>query len=1076
MEKSMTGMRAWVWIALCALCVPGCILFEDTDNVTAVDVGQVTNRDTSGGDSSGDGVADIDPGCAAACGALGNVATGECNAANTECIRILSCNSGFQDCDGTAGNGCEVTESATRCGPTCADCTQASNSTGGECVNSVCRLVCTPGFLDCNLSPNDGCEASEAPTLCGRHPTDSNPNNPASMTGCVDCTGLSGVQSLGTTCEKTATPESNDPDQTQVGVCAPLCDFGFQDCNADVALDDPRQVDGCEQAYQDNQCGPQCDTNCQTLDGVEVGRCTGDRCAILRCRDGRADVDGDWVNGCEKRCALGECWDEAILPVNAATFMEGGQIGVAVGDDGLIYYTEDAGASWSRRASGVPNRLLTVAHNNENVFLALGSDNLLLHSLDRGLHWSPVLFVPPTGGSTPLGIEMDGDLALMFGDGLLLKSTDDGQSWEDISSQIGTLQVRAVGINGDEVFVGGGGGRYFLSRDRLATALAEIPQAFTTSTIRFFAFEETKVLAGGDGFVFGSTSVPVWNEETISTDGTNRNWQEGFVGATRTILRHSQGYAISEGGAWTVVDNVGAPDTLVGVTVDDSNNRGVIVGHSNNFGHVFRTTADPDTPYLPQPNPPAAPEARDNPVPNERRVVTTDEMTFPSYPVEWVAEDDQMLLMGGGTGFLMRSGDDAATWTRPFIDAVGFEQQQFRYAALDASGSEKRAVVAATSTTTIFTTDGGAEWTRGLGEAGLTYTATDLDGQNSMTTGAEGNIPAVFVSDGGGIGTRKHKCKLNPTGGCTLNDLTRDSTRTTVIDVLGDEGLVGTDAGEVLYTSDIGVNFESYFYLPDFESTIPRNQISGIAFAGATNAPSEHIVFYTSGSPSKIFHTTDKDSSDGILYPGLIKHPLDTTGEFLDGNTFRDPDADFGADGIVPSDLLVIESGPAAGIYSVAGNVQTDQFEVSPVFGGNTFPQTVPEGYTIRSLGAVFPGPAPEGETSRATRIRGWDWDGLNGVAVGAGGFVVLTKDGGNTWAEAFPESTETFTWVQIEGQAIVIASRNGTIVFSSDGGSTFSEVQVDTRGRTVTDMIVENGRAILVAQGGQLLYSYSGL
>ncbi|MEZ4409824.1 MAG: hypothetical protein R3A52_25630 [Polyangiales bacterium] len=83
---------------------------------------------------------------------------------------IGSCNAGYGNCDGFAGNGCEVntrtdTNHCGGCGMACV----VPNGTGA-CVASTCTVTgCTGAFNDCDRVASNGCEAdlASSATNCG---------------------------------------------------------------------------------------------------------------------------------------------------------------------------------------------------------------------------------------------------------------------------------------------------------------------------------------------------------------------------------------------------------------------------------------------------------------------------------------------------------------------------------------------------------------------------------------------------------------------------------------------------------------------------------------------------------------------------------------------------------------------------------------------------------------------------------------------------------------------------------------------------------------------------------------------
>lgn len=104
------------------------------------------------------------------CGFCGNVCTtanGTARCSASSC-QVQSCNSGFGNCDNSAGNGCEVTlaTSTSHCGACGAACTNAHGTT--RCTASACVPTCGTGYGDCDTSRANGCEtALDSVSNCG---------------------------------------------------------------------------------------------------------------------------------------------------------------------------------------------------------------------------------------------------------------------------------------------------------------------------------------------------------------------------------------------------------------------------------------------------------------------------------------------------------------------------------------------------------------------------------------------------------------------------------------------------------------------------------------------------------------------------------------------------------------------------------------------------------------------------------------------------------------------------------------------------------------------------------------------
>ena len=176
------------------------------------------------------------------------------------------CNQGFRDCDGNAGNGCEVNilQDIRNCGACNQNCAQLPHAIAG-CGNGACVVAsCDAGWGNCNGNDNDGCEAALA-------------NDPAN---CGQCRKLCPAPpNVVTSCFN-----------SQCGVQG--CVNGFGDCNNNMA-------DGCEArlASDPRNCGG-CGNLCGAIPNG-VGGCVNGACGLGQCNPGFADCDGNVPNGCE---------------------------------------------------------------------------------------------------------------------------------------------------------------------------------------------------------------------------------------------------------------------------------------------------------------------------------------------------------------------------------------------------------------------------------------------------------------------------------------------------------------------------------------------------------------------------------------------------------------------------------------------------------------------------------------------------------------------------------------------------------------------------------------------------------
>jgi hypothetical protein len=73
---------------------------------------------------------------------------------------IGGCVTGYVDCDGNTGNGCEThyVDDTKNCGACSRSCPGAETHAEFKCKNGLCDTTCLGGFKDCNTWYVDGCE------------------------------------------------------------------------------------------------------------------------------------------------------------------------------------------------------------------------------------------------------------------------------------------------------------------------------------------------------------------------------------------------------------------------------------------------------------------------------------------------------------------------------------------------------------------------------------------------------------------------------------------------------------------------------------------------------------------------------------------------------------------------------------------------------------------------------------------------------------------------------------------------------------------------------------------------------
>lgn len=252
-----------------------------------------------------------DPANCGACGTTCNGTNGTATCSGSACG--VTCNAGFGDCDGSAANGCEVSTATDVAN--CGACGTTCSSTNGtpSCDRGACAIQCSPGFANCDGGAGNGCEVNLQADLancgacanaCGTANATPSCGAGSCSLGCnagfLDCDGLNAdgceVNALFDAancggCGIVCAAPNGAPACAAGGCVVAACNAGFADCNTAVA-------DGCEvnMASDPNNCGG-CSNVCTIPHGTAA--CTSGACAVGACDAGWADCDGSPANGCE---------------------------------------------------------------------------------------------------------------------------------------------------------------------------------------------------------------------------------------------------------------------------------------------------------------------------------------------------------------------------------------------------------------------------------------------------------------------------------------------------------------------------------------------------------------------------------------------------------------------------------------------------------------------------------------------------------------------------------------------------------------------------------------------------------
>jgi hypothetical protein len=259
-----------------------------------------------------DDIADLSAECGATYPSAQHVAAWACTQA---ACQIVTCATGYKDCNGAPGDGCEVDTqtSAQNCGACGAACSSVNGS--AACSGSSCTIACATGWGNCdNDARTNGCETNVNNTVqhcgvCGTVCNSSNGtatcsggtcgitcnsgfsncDNDAKTNGCEVNTDTS-LQNCGTC--GSGCSSANGTASCSAGNCTINCNSGFGNC------DNNARSNGCEANFATNtsHCGG-CGTGCSSANGTAT--CSSGNCSIT-CNSGFENCDTNArSNGCE---------------------------------------------------------------------------------------------------------------------------------------------------------------------------------------------------------------------------------------------------------------------------------------------------------------------------------------------------------------------------------------------------------------------------------------------------------------------------------------------------------------------------------------------------------------------------------------------------------------------------------------------------------------------------------------------------------------------------------------------------------------------------------------------------------
>jgi photosystem II stability/assembly factor-like uncharacterized protein len=257
--------------------------------------------------------------------------------------------------------------------------------------------------------------------------------------------------------------------------------------------------------------------------------------------------------------------------------------GWAVGDNGTIVRTADAGRTWTKQVSGVTTTLHALDFLSDQEGWAVGDGGVVLHTQDGGTKWSP-LSVGAT--NSWLGVSFaDAQHGWITGGNEIWATTDGGATWVNQASSVITRSITCS--DADHAWASGYWGSVFSTKDGGAT--------WTTQQMSGPPFLYSIAHAGGsklwavgglDNVMESHDGGATWNSMAVPENGMYPAAVSCPDSQTAFVVGYPQGnnldtesvYVTSDGGASWYEDTSPTSGHLNAVSAPDATHAWAVGG------------------------------------------------------------------------------------------------------------------------------------------------------------------------------------------------------------------------------------------------------------------------------------------------------------------------------------------------------------------------------------------------------------------------------------------------------------------------------------------------------------------